>query len=201
MPENVDTTVGMSYRPNFLATTSFDGSVKTTFKRTFTVAVCDNTVRIALAESGPTFAVAHRRNSLERLAEAPVALGLLDEASTAFTAHITKLSQQVVTDRQWARFLDRWTPVVDASGNELSKRAVTFATNKRDKLEKLWLDDPRVSPWKNTALGVSQAINTFTHHETAVRGDRVERNMLNTILGHTQTVDNDAARVLSLVLA
>ena len=37
-------------RPNLLATTSFDGSIASTFKRTVTNVVCDNTREAALAE-------------------------------------------------------------------------------------------------------------------------------------------------------
>jgi hypothetical protein len=94
-------------------------------------------------------------------------------------------------------------PTTDARGKALEGRGLTNATKKRDILQKLWMDDPRVSPWKGTAFGVAQAVNTFTHHETGVRNkvDRGERNTMNTILGDTARVDADAAKVLQEVLA
>jgi len=202
LPENVQAGgTGVAFRPHLLNTTSFDGSVKTTFKKAFTVVVCDNTHRIAIGENGDEYAVGHSRYSLGRLANAGQALGLLDKAATAFTAHIENLTQQAVSDRQWARFLDRWVPTTDARGKTLEGRGATNANRKRDTLQKLWMDDPRVSPWTRTAWGVAQAVNTFTHHETGVRGDRGERNTMSTILGDMARVDVDAAMVLQEVLA
>jgi phage/plasmid-like protein (TIGR03299 family) len=203
LPENVSAGgTGISFRPNLLNTTSFDGSVKTTFKKTFTVVVCDNTWRMALDGSGAEFAVSHSRYSLDRLSGAGSALGLLDKAAVEFTAHLENLTQQAVSDRQWARFLDRWVPVTNAHGTALTGQALTHATNKRDTLNTLWKDDPRVAPWTGTAFGVAQAINTFTHHKTRVHkgNDRGERNTLATVLGDTARVDNDARRVLTAVL-
>jgi phage/plasmid-like protein (TIGR03299 family) len=204
LPENVQAGgTGVAFRPNLLNTTSFDGSVKTTFKKTFTVVVCDNTWRMAMGEGGGRgneFAVSHSKYSLDRLQGAGEALGLLDKAATEFTAYITELTEKAVSDRQWARFLDRWVPTVDARGQALKPAGLTAATKKRDTLAKLWMVDERVSPWKNTAFGVAQAINTFTHHETGVRGDRGERNTMNTILGDTARVDAEAKRLLDEVL-
>ncbi len=36
VPENITTPEGVEFRPNLLTTTSFDGSIATTFKRTIT---------------------------------------------------------------------------------------------------------------------------------------------------------------------
>ena len=43
MPDTIATPDGVTFRPNLLATTSFDGSIATTYKRTVTITVCDNT--------------------------------------------------------------------------------------------------------------------------------------------------------------
>ena len=51
VPETITTPVGFDFRPNLLATTSFDGSIATTFKRTVTATVCDNTRDLALSET------------------------------------------------------------------------------------------------------------------------------------------------------
>lgn len=201
VPENVDTRAGMQFRPNLLNTTSFDGSVKTTFKRTATIVVCDNTWRMALNEKSDEYAVSHHRNSIQRLEGAGKALGLLEQTAAAFQAHIDGLLEQAVTDRQWARFLDRWVPNTDAQGKPKTGRALDNVAARRDILTKMWISDPRVSPWRGTALGVTQAINTFTHHETQARGDRGERNMVNTINGDIAKIDQQAAALLADVLA
>jgi len=52
MPDTITTPEGVAFRPNLLATTSFDGSIATTYKRTVTDTVCDNTRACALAEQG-----------------------------------------------------------------------------------------------------------------------------------------------------
>lgn len=201
VPENVDAGgTGVAFRPNLLNTTSFDGSIKTTFKRTATIVVCDNTWNMAMGEKSAQFAVSHHRNSIQRLEGAGQALGLLEEQANTFTDHIIGLTEQAVSDRQWARFLDRWVPNTTPTGQPKTGRSLTVASQKRDTLQKLWMSDDRVSPWKNTAFGVAQAINTFTHHETGVRGDRGERNTMNTILGDTARVDAQAKALLDSIL-
>jgi hypothetical protein len=57
VPESITTPEGVTFRPNLLATTSFDGSISTTFKRTVTDTVCDNTRELALSEKGQQYKV------------------------------------------------------------------------------------------------------------------------------------------------
>src|SRR4051812_36581484 len=73
VPESITTPEGDTFRPNLLATTSFDGSIATTFKRTVTDTVCDNTREIALAEHGQQYEVKHSKYSRARLADARAA--------------------------------------------------------------------------------------------------------------------------------
>ena len=63
MPDTITTPEGVAFRPNLLATTSFDGSIATTYKRTVTDTVCDNTRESALSEFGQEFKVKHSRHS------------------------------------------------------------------------------------------------------------------------------------------
>ena len=70
VPESITTPVGVVFRPNVLATTSFDGSIATTFKRTVTDTICDSTRESAIAESGQTYNVKHSRYSQAQLAPA-----------------------------------------------------------------------------------------------------------------------------------
>ena len=78
----------------------------------------------------------------------------------------------------------------------------TLALNKRNDLYKLWRDDERVTPWKNTAYGVVQAFNTWNHHYASVRGgvSRELRNMENVINGKTAKSDNLIIKQLEAVL-
>jgi hypothetical protein len=67
-----------------LATTSFDGSIATTFKRTVTLTVCDNTRELALAEAGQQVKVKHSRYSTLKLADARHALQMIHTSAEDF---------------------------------------------------------------------------------------------------------------------
>lgn len=83
----------------------------------------------------------------------------------------------------------------------MPSRARTSAEKKRDGLSRLWNHDARVAPWKGTAWGVVQAVNTWTHHEQTVRGAaRTDRNMLRAVDGTTDTLDRATLTTLRKVL-
>lgn len=202
VPEAVTTPEGVVFRPNLLATTSFDGSIATTFKRTVTDVVCDNTRAVALAETGQTYKVKHSRHSQLRLADARDALAMVYSVADEFAADVKQLCATTVTDRQWRAFLDAHVPQVDPQGHALEGRAATGARLKRAVLGDLYRNDPRCAPWTGTAHGVLAAVNTFDHHEAAVRGaTRAERNMLRAVTGEFGELDRASWHTLSDVLA
>ena len=140
--------------------------------------------RSALSRPAEPIKVRHSRHSRLRLAEARQALAIVHTIADDFAAQVTELTATTVTDRQWARFLDAHI------GDATSARSRTIAGRKRDTLNGLWNSDVRVTPWRGTAWGVIQAVNTYTHHEQTVRGaDRPERNMLRAVEGGTDTLD------------
>ena len=202
VPESFTTPEGVVFRPNLLATTSFDGSIATTFKRTVTDVVCDNTRECALAEPGQEFKVKHSRHSTARLTDARDALALIHTMAEDFAAEIASLCATPVTSDQWHRFLKIVVPQVDQNGQTLTGRSLTSATSKRNTLDRMYSSDPRVAPWTGTAHGVLQAINTYEHHEGTVRGTpRAERNMLRTITGDYGQLDRSTWNTLQSVLA
>jgi len=203
VPDSMTTPEGVTFRPNLLATTSFDGSIATTFKRTVTDTVCDNTRELALSEKGQQIKVKHSKYSGMRITQARDALAMIHTLGDDFAAEIATLCAVEVSPRQWQQFLDGLVPAVDAkTGIALIGRAKTMADNKRDTLNKLYRHDLRVAPWAGTAHGVIQAVNTYEHHEGIVRGvDRAERNMLRTVTGDFGNLDRAAWANLSKVLA
>ncbi|MCW2784993.1 MAG: hypothetical protein JWP74_1510 [Marmoricola sp.] len=202
VPESITTPEGVEFRPNLLATTSFDGSIATTFKRTITDVVCDNTREAALAETGQAFKVKHTKYSTARLVDARDALALVHTLAEDFAAEIQQQCSQQVPAASWRRFLDAYVPRTDQVGHPLSGKAPTLADKKRSTLERLYAHDLRVAPWAGTAHGVIQAVNTYEHHEGTVRGaSRAERNMLRTIAGDFGKTDREALAVLEKVLA
>lgn len=202
MPESITTPEGVKFRPNLLATTSFDGSIATTFKRTVTAVVCDNTRQAALGERGQQFKVKHSRHSSARLAPAREALAMVHTVADAFAAEVQRLCEMTVSSIQWEMFLDAYAPTQDGSGAPLTGRAATSADNKRVALRRLYKHDLRAAPWTGTAYGVLQAVNTWAHHESTVRGStRPERNMLRTVTGDWDRHDREAYVTLQRVLA
>lgn len=202
IPESITTPEGVVFRPNLLATTSFDGSIATTFKRTVTDTVCDNTREVALAEHGQHYKVKHSRYSRAKLADARAALAMVHTLADDFAREVAELCATKVTDQQWERFLDAYVSRFDNSGLPLRGRALTVADKKRDTLQRLWRHDHRVAPWTGTAHGVVQAVNTHAHHEGVVRGStRAERNMLKTVVGDFGKLDRNTLSTLTKVLA
>jgi phage/plasmid-like protein (TIGR03299 family) len=202
VPESITTPEGVVFRPNLLATTSFDGSIATTFKRTITDVVCDNTREAALAETGQTYKIKHSRHSHAQLAPAREALVVVHTLADDFAREVAGLCATTVTEQQWGRFLDAYVSRVDKGGLPLKGRALTLADKKRDALQRLYRHDVRVSPWAGSAHGVVQAINTFEHHESTIRGAaRAERNMLRAITGDFGRLDRTTLSTLNRVLA
>jgi hypothetical protein len=120
-----------------------------------------------------------------------------------FAAEVRQLCSIAVSDRQWRDFLDAHVPAMDRkTGQPLTERAKKSAERKRETLTALYTSDPRVVPWTKTAHGVLQAVNTYEHHETTVRGvSRPERNMLKTVSGDVGKLDRSTWHQLSRALA
>jgi phage/plasmid-like protein (TIGR03299 family) len=203
VPDSITTPEGVVFRPNLLATTSFDGSIATTFKRTVTDVVCDNTREAALGESGQSYKVKHSRYSHAQLAPAREALAMVHTIAEEFAAEVARLCATPVTETQWRRFLDAHVSLLDPqTGVPVQGRARTLAEKKRDSLDRLYRHDHRVTPWAGTAHGVLQAVNTYEHHESTVRGaSRPERNMLRTVTGEFGRLEQDTCRTLEPILA
>jgi phage/plasmid-like protein (TIGR03299 family) len=201
-PENIATPEGVDFRPSILSGTSFDGKVATFYKPVFTVLRCDNQFESLRKNTlTATYKVKHSRNSQLKIEDARAALGIIEQQADEFADEIKALCATIVTDRQFTAFLEGLAPTVK-DNEKLTGRALTMATNKQDTLRRLWVRDDRVSLWKNTAFGVVQAVNTYTHHEQTVKGaSRAERNMINTVNGATAKTDNEALDLLGKILA
>ena len=197
LPDSVKGSGGVEFRPNLLATTSFNGSIATTYKRTVTIVVCDNTRDAALREDGKTYSVRHTANSAVRVQDAKQALEIVHKMSDDFNAELEVLLGQKVSDAKFEKFLLKYVP---KPTNE-AQQAVSRADNTRLVLRNLWKDDERVAPWKGTAYGVLQAVNTYRHHFRPTRGGTVvaERNMLDVLTGKTGGADIQALNLLTSV--
>jgi phage/plasmid-like protein (TIGR03299 family) len=201
VPGSIVTPEGIEFRPNLLATTSLNGTVATTYKRTCTDVVCDNTRSIALAEEGQTYKVKHSRNSSLRLADAREALAVIHTTADDIEKEFAELCRIEVTDKQ---FYDIIGTITDPpKGKELGKAGQTLKDKKMGELSQLWNNDNRVTPWKGTGYGVVQAVNTWSHHFKGTRRGTTlaERNMLATIDGTIEREDREVYNVMMEVIS
>lgn len=193
MPENCKV-ADVEFRPNLLATTSFNGSIATTYKRTVTVVVCDNTRNAALREHGQEISIRHTSKSHLRLGDARSALSIVHQMADAFSKEIEALLSVKVSDVQFDKFVTAHVPIND----EESKQAISRAENTRMEFFNLWQNDVRVAPWRGTGFGVLQAVNTHRQHLRPTRGDTmlVERTMMDSLTGKTEIADRKATELL-----
>ena len=197
MPENCQV-ADVEFRPNLLATTSFNGSIATTYKRTVTVVVCDNTRNQALKESGQEISIRHTSKSMLRLGDARTALNIVHRMADDFAKEIENLLSMKVDERQFETFVKRHCGIND----EESKQAISRAENTRLEFYNLWQNDVRVAPWRGTGFGVLQAVNTHRQHLRPTRGDTmvVERTMVDSLTGKTEIHDQKAIHLLHSIL-
>ena len=199
LPETVKTPMGFDIRPHLLACTSHDGTLSTTYQLVSTIVVCDNTLAGALGEQTPQHKVRHSKNSIGKLQTVRDALTLVHEYSDSLTAELERLSSQAVTDQQFQSIVERLVPV-DLS-MDVRPQVKARVENKQELLRHIYKNDSRVSPWSGTALGVYQAWNTFQHHYAGKDTNRVERNMLNGVMGKTKEQDDLVLTAMRAVLA
>lgn len=198
VPDTITTRDGVQFRPWIAAATSLNGSLATIYKRCFTDIVCDNTRERGFAEEGQEFRLKHTRYSHLRLGDARSALEIIFAAGEAFQASVDALCATQVSEREWSKVLAALVP--EASEGS-SVRTSNSVDRKRSQLHTLWCSDERVTPWRNTAWGVSQAFNTYDQHLATVKSvHRVERNLGNALSGKTGTADLKVLDVLGAIL-
>jgi phage/plasmid-like protein (TIGR03299 family) len=196
LPENIRTREGVEYRPNLLACTSHDGSLKTTYKRTVINVVCDNTMGIALAGGGRVIKIKHSPNSRLDVLSAREALDVVTILGDDFAAQVRALCETEVPEKTWNEFVRAHVPDGESDRSKIN------ASAHRAELHRLWTSDSRVEPWKGTAWGVVQAVNTYGHHYASVRGaSRAQRAIEHTVTSHAEKTDNATLATLDKVLA
>lgn len=200
MPETlIDTKAGFSYRPNFVAATSMDGSLAHTDALTVTATVCDNTLTWNLLEAGKSgrlFKRKHTSLSMGDLQEERDVLGIIEQADAAFTEALHELLDIELSKDQRVEVMDIMVPLPEEEG-----RAFTIAENKRDQLFALDAD-PMVSAWVGTGFGEVQRFNTYEHHYANIKSDgRSERNTWRALNGKTRESDRSVVEAIEKVLA
>jgi hypothetical protein len=171
-------------------------------------------MRAGLSEKGPKLVIRHSTNSLGRMDDAREQLGISFKLlEDEFSAEVAKLTSKRMTKPAWNRFLDHQAiaPLVDEKGEPKTKAALTRAENKREILNGLWNEDERVAPWRGTAWGAVQVINTYDHHLKTVRDTsgrkrdvadiRAERNAAEMVGGGFDKLDAETAKIALEVIS
>lgn len=192
IPETLhDNKTGIAFRPNLLASTSFDSSVATRYDRTITNVICDNTHQWALQQSGEntgSFKVKRTKNFSELVSNARQALGIMERSTEEFTKILHEWSEQPVSEKQFIKWLDVIVPIPEVKKveketmvsiqGEMQKVKVektntnsqSIAINKRESMSEMYFKDERVAPWAGTKLGIAQLGNTWYTHESTMKG-------------------------------
>lgn len=191
----------LSIRPFLLAATSFNGTLSSEWGNKITNTVCDNTMAMALREEGgETYKLKNTRNATFNVGTAQEALNVLTNIAEAYSLQVEGQLADKVDDARWRKFVNAQFPLATDDGEEKEGRGLTIALRKRHELNTLWHEDERVAPWKGTAFGVVQAINTHTHHFATVKGgDRVGRNAEGMLFGKFDEVDTSTLATLATV--
>ena len=229
LPTNlINDASGLEFRPNLTVSTSFDSSLPTSWTRTFGVPVCDNTLDYQLVRAGDKgkFVLKHTKNSVARIKDAAEALGLLTEQGDEMDKALSELVKVEVPEKVFLKWLDVMVPVPQLKETvkeitsiqgetikvaKVNTNSQTHALNRRDKLVEMWDRDPRVSPWKNTKLGILQLWNTFNQHERTFKASKqfdgnrlaakVEANQIKTLGGDFYKEDEKAIAAIDTLLA
>jgi phage/plasmid-like protein (TIGR03299 family) len=197
LADTIATPEGVEYLPYLMFGTSLDSSLASVVVPTVVNVVCDNTMGQALG-APKIVKVRHSKFSLERLLDAQTALATVYQTADAFSAQVKVLCEREVTESTWDDFVSAHVPIEKG----VKGRSLTMAENKRDALNTLWGSDSRVAPWRGTAYGVVQAVNTYTHHMGSGSSNKVkrtERNMIMTLQGDFNTLDASTLALLDRV--
>jgi len=204
LPEHFEV-AGYGYQPYLTAVTSADQTRKTTYGTGAKGAVCDNTVDAAVRGALTQLGIRHTRNSGVSVQAAREKLGIqLIQASDVIGDAIRELVEVKVSEKQFGQWLDLAVPLVNPDGTRKDGKGLTMAGNRRDEMTRLWTEDPKAAPWRNTGLGVLQVANTYRTWSGIVKGadgGRMEANFTHDVFGKTAKADTEAMELLAKVLA
>jgi phage/plasmid-like protein (TIGR03299 family) len=198
LPETFEV-AGYGYQPYIMGVTSADRSRATWHGTGALGAVCDNTVDGAVLGAATSIKTRHTRNSLPQVLAARDALGLhLAAKAEEIGEMIEQLANVTVTDADFEKWLDLEVeiPEKDASKPDGGLKFVN-AVEHRERLTDRWSNDPKVAPWKGTAFGGLQLVNT---DRTWTGNSRIKRNFHDAAFGTGAKADIASLKRLNSVL-
>jgi phage/plasmid-like protein (TIGR03299 family) len=211
-PQGVSFSGQEEVAPTLTVATSHNGKYATSYRTGLFRFSCSNQLGGAMRrKQSKVYRLRHTKRSELRLVDARAALGVMWENAGLAVNDMKVLQQAAVSDRQFIELIEQVMPrpkqkmtgdVIDNAGS------ITLWEAKRDGIQDLWANDPRVNDWRGTAWGAVQAFSTYRQHVAAFRGgssgsiSRDGRNMAALLTGHTDRNDRMVAhRALELVSA
>jgi hypothetical protein len=163
-PDTVLSRHNITTETKLLAVTGCDGGHATQFRYVTTLAVCDNTLAVAVLEGGDLATkIRHTQNSAKRVEAAREAYGLLDKVSAIATAQLDAAAEVHVTDAQIAKFLD----ALLHPGEDAAQVGLTRYEHRKADVAK-WLNGPW-GDYRNSKLGVLQAVDSAARWDWPTR--------------------------------
>jgi phage/plasmid-like protein (TIGR03299 family) len=191
-PDNITSRSGIELRPHFLATSSHDHKIATTYKFVSTIVVCDNTLDMALREDRVAYKARHTKNSRKKLETVRDRLDLLIAGGNDMMDFVDTLAEITVSDSQWEQIVEQMVSIGEMSEPKVKARL----ENKKEVFNEMWMSDYRCAPWRGSAFGVFQVFNTFRQHTAGKEESRMDRNMRNLF---TATGIKEDRRILKVI--
>lgn len=201
-----DDKTGITFMPYILCVTSLDGSLATSYSANDLVTQCDNTMKYNLSRAAANDRQAKLRHTLHSVSKSKMdfirnKLNILELQAEMTLENLHTLGEINVTNQQWAKIVDELMELPEDS----KSRGWSRINNRREMLNHVYHNDPMVNFLDHTALRVMQAVNTYGHHYSEIRGDaaRIQRNMTRTVkdgAGSFAEMDLNTMKAIAKVL-
>jgi phage/plasmid-like protein (TIGR03299 family) len=169
-----DIKVGNDISQNYLfMSNSHDGSMKAVVKLTSTRIVCQNTLGIALKDSGSFFKITHTKSAAQRIEDAMAAVRSVNDQIGSLNIVMNELAGKQMSMNEFRLFVDKIFPKkLDKNGQETSQNitkkqmvAALFEHN----------DGDAFPEQRGTYFNALNAVTAYTDHFAAAQGD-VDKN-------------------------
>lgn len=187
LPDDIEVAGAGHIRVAILAATSLDGTLATVYKIIVMRPECDNSLAIALGESGAQVKIKHSARSLGRINDVRDTLGIIYKTTEQVSQFFDLLADVDVTDAQFRQIVSKLVPVPSPEildGKVTNQRAITIADNKHADLMGFWTSDPRSAPWNGTLAGAYHSVSTWQQHSIPQDDNPFRRIMTGTISGN-----------------
>ena len=200
---------GDDIAPTITLASSHNGTLVTSYRVGMFRFACSNQIG-ALRRSDSNqrvYRLRHTMNSRVKFGEARHVLNLLFAEAEDFATDVERLISTPVNDAQFGSMIREINP--RPVGEAVTPIAMTRWENRTDALRRLWTDDKRVAPYRNTAWGAVQAFTTWQQWERPFRSTgangtstRAARTMTDFLSGRwDKAEDKITSTVLSMVAA